>query len=246
MESFLHSLVSLSLALLASLTLGSLGARVGIPRVTAYLLVGLVLGPQVLLRLFDADGAAGRLLLGPSTEAPLRAVSQLAVGFILFGIGAEFRFETFRRVGPRSLVISGAEIGLTGLLVGAAVYLGTGDWRLALVAPALAVSSAPSATLVTLREVEAEGPTSRALILCVGHNNLAALFAFPLLVSLAFGGGDALSATGAAILVLLAGVGLGIAAAIGLESVDGRRELVLFGVLVVLATLGLVHWFQPG
>ena len=84
MEPFLHSLVSLSLALLASLALGSLAARVGVPRVTAYLLVGLALGPQVLLRLFDADGAAGRLLLGPATEAPLKVVSQLAVGFILF------------------------------------------------------------------------------------------------------------------------------------------------------------------
>ena len=63
----------------------------------------------------------------------------------------------------------------------------TGDWRLAVIAPALAISSAPSATLVTLREIEADGPTSRSLILCVGNNNLVALFLFPLLLAVAFG-----------------------------------------------------------
>ena len=40
-------------------------------------------------------------------------------------------------------------------------------------------SSAPSATLLTLREVEAEGRTSRALLLLVGLNNLITLLVFP-------------------------------------------------------------------
>jgi len=223
-----------------------LASRFGIPRVSAYLLVGLALGPHALLRLFDESGAANLFLLGPATETPLQAVEQLAIGFILFGVGAEFRFETFRRIGTQALVLSGAEIGLTGLLVAVAVYAGTGDWRLAVVAPALAISSAPSATLVTLREVEAEGPVSRALILCVGHNNLAALIAFPLLLSVAFGGGNPMNATALTLLALVGGGAIGVAAAVGLESIDGRRELVLVGILVVLSTLGLLHWVQPG
>jgi Kef-type K+ transport system membrane component KefB/CBS domain-containing protein len=232
--------------LLASLALGRLASRVGVPRVSAYLLVGLALGPHALLRLFDEGGAADLFLLGPATETPLQAVEQLAIGFILFGIGAEFRFEIFRRIGNQALVLSGAEIGLTGLLVAVAVYACSGDWRLAVVTPALAISSAPSATLVTLREIEAEGPVSRTLILCVGHNNLAALIAFPLLLSLAFGGGNPLAATALALLALVGGGAIGVAAAVGLESIDGRRELVLVGILVVLSTLGLLHWVQPG
>jgi Kef-type K+ transport system membrane component KefB/CBS domain-containing protein len=246
LEHFFPSLVSLSLALLASLALGRVASRVGVPRVSAYLLVGLALGPHALLRLFDEGGAADLFLLGPASETPLQAVEQLAIGFILFGIGAEFRFETFRRIGTQAFVLSGAEIGLTGLLAAIAVYACSGDWRLAVVTPALAISSAPSATLVTLREIEAEGPVSRALILCVGHNNLAALIAFPLLLSLAFGGGNPLAATALALLALVGGGAIGVAAAVGLESIDGRRELVLVGILVVLSTLGLLHWVQPG
>jgi len=205
-----------------------------------------VLGPQLGLRLVADDGVGESLLLGHRVDSALRMLQELGIGFILFGIGAEFRIATFREVGPRVVALSAVEIGVTGLLVGAAVYLGTGDWRLAVISPTLAVASAPSATLVTLREVEAEGPASRCLILCVGHNNLAALLVFPLLLALAFGSGHALYATAYALAALIGGGALGLGAAIWLESITGRRELVLLGLLVVLATLGLVHWIAAG
>ncbi len=213
---------------------------------TVYILVGLALGPHGLLRFVEGDTALTGAFLGPATQGPLDAIGELAVGFILFGIGAEFRFEVFRRVGPKILAISGSEIGLTALLVATAVLLGTGDWRLALISPALAIASAPSATLVTLREVEAEGPTTRSLILCVGQNNLAALLVFPLLMVLAFGRGDPFAATGLAMAALAGGLLVGLAGAIWMESISGRREMVILGLLVVLGVLGLVHGYQPG
>jgi Kef-type K+ transport system membrane component KefB/CBS domain-containing protein len=233
-------------ALLLSLAIGRVAAHRGIPRVTVYLLVGLILGPHVGLAFVDADGVWASFLLGADTEEPLRVLQELGVGFILFSIGAAFRFPIFREVGPRILGISAAEIGLTSLLVGLAVYLATGDWRLGLVAPALAVASAPSATLVTLREVEAEGPTSRCLMLCLGHNNLVALLAFPILAGLAFGVGGAGGATFSALIALVGGGLIGFGAAVWLESITGRRELVLLGILVVLAALGLAHWGAIG
>ena len=211
-----------------------------------YLLVGLILGPHIGLALVDSKGVWAQFLLGADTEEPLRVLQELGVGFILFSIGASFRFTTFREVGPRILGLSAAEIGLTSVLVGIAVYVATGDWRLGVVAPALAVASAPSATLVTLREVEAEGPASRCLILCVGHNNLAALLAYPILASLAFGVGGAGGATLSALIALAGGGAIGFGAAVWLESITGRRELVLLGILVVLAALGIAHWGEAG
>ncbi len=211
-----------------------------------YLLVGLILGPHVGLALVDAEGVFARFLLGDDTEAPLRVLQELGVGFILFSIGAAFRFPVFREVGPRVLGVSASEIGLTSALVGAAVYAVSGDWRLGVVAPALAVASAPSATLVTLREVEAEGPATRCLMLCVGHNNLVALLAYPILAGLAFGVGGAGGATLSALVALAGGGAIGFGAAIWLESITGRRELVLLGILVVLAALGLAHWSEFG
>jgi Kef-type K+ transport system membrane component KefB/CBS domain-containing protein len=233
-------------ALLLSLAIGRVASRYGVPRVTVYLLVGLLLGPHIGLAFIDSEGVLAQFMLGAETVEPLRVLQELGVGFILFSIGASFRFTTFREVGPRVLGLSAAEIGLTSVFVGIAVYVATGDWRLAAIAPTLAVASAPSATLVTLREVEAEGPASRCLILCVGHNNLAALLAYPILVSLVFGVGGAGSATLSALIALVGGGLIGFGAAIWLESITGRRELVLLGILVVLAALGLAHWSEVG
>jgi len=233
-------------ALLLSLALGRLASQYGIPRVTVYLLVGLALGPNVGLALVDPAGIPAQFLLGADTDAPLRVLQELGVGFILFSIGAAFRFTTFREVGPRIAGLSAAEIGVTSALVGIAVYAATGEWQLGAIAPALAVASAPSATLVTLREVEAEGPASRCLILCVGSNNLIALLAYPVLASLAFGVAGAGWASLSALIALIGGGAIGFAAAVWLESITGRRELVLLGILVVLAALGLAHWGEIG
>ncbi len=234
------------MALLLSLALGRLASQFGIPRVTVYLLVGLALGPNVGLALVDPKGVPAQFLLGADTDAPLRVLQELGVGFILFSIGAAFRFTTFREVGPRIAGLSAAEIGVTSALVGIAVYAATGEWRLGAIAPALAVASAPSATLVTLREVEAEGPASRCLILCVGSNNLIALLAYPVLTSLAFGVAGAGWASLSALIALIGGGAIGFAAAVWLESITGRRELVLLGIFVVLAALGLAHWGEIG
>jgi hypothetical protein len=68
----------------------------------------------------------------------------------------------------------------------------TRDAALAILASVLATSSAPSATLLTLREVEAEGPASRSLIQLVGLNNLATLIAFPLLLAATLSVGEPL------------------------------------------------------
>ena len=240
------SLLPLALALLLSLALGRTAARIGVPRVSVYLLVGLLLGPHVGIRWIPEGGAAEILLLGAGSEVALHAVEQLAIGFILFGIGAQFHFATFRRVGPRILSLSASEVLCTGAAVAGVVAAWSGDWRLALVAPALAISSAPSATLVTLREIEADGPASRALLLCVGLNNLTVLLAFPLLASWAFGTGDAGTATAKALLAIGAGGAVGLFAAVWLEAITGRRELVLLGMVTVLGLLGAVQWLEPG
>lgn len=232
----LDILPALGVALLCCLALGRLGPRLRVPRVTLYLLVGMALGPHGLLRFLDGPTAEA-VLLGPQTAAPLRALEQLAACFIVFGIGSEFRLPVLRRVGPRVRWVAGAEVLATGALVGAAVWLATGDAGLAVVAPALAVSTAPSATLVTLREVAAEGPASRATILCAGLDNLAALLLFPALLAIGLGTGMPLAAIGTAGLALAAGAAIGLAAAVALEVMERPAEQVMLGLVAVLATL---------
>jgi Kef-type K+ transport system membrane component KefB/predicted transcriptional regulator len=229
----LLGLPAIAFALLVCLAFGRIAPRLGVPRVTVYLLVGLCLGPHG-LPTPDGDG-----VLDAEAGATLDALARVSVGFILFGVGGEFSFPALRRVGARILAVAAGEVGVTAVLVAVGVYAATGSGALACVAPALAVATAPSATLVTLREVEAEGPVARTVILCVGLDNLAALLAFPLLLALAFGAGHPAAATGGALLALGAGTAVGLVSAVALEVISTERDQIVLGLFAVVASLGV-------
>ncbi|PIE24212.1 MAG: hypothetical protein CSA62_05255 [Planctomycetota bacterium] len=238
MNEVLIAFPSIALALLVCLLLAKLSLGAGVPRVSIYLLVGVALGS------FDFSESSvllGQLFLGQSAKHLFELVTPVAVGFILFRVGGEFQFRALRRFGPKVLALSAMEILVTGVLVGLAVWAATGEWALGVIAPALAISSAPSATLLTLREVEAEGPASRSIILLVGLNNLAALLFFPVLMGLAFGTGHPYEKTAVSFLALFGGMAIGLVAALVLESFTSAKEHAVLGVLTVLGCLGYSH-----
>lgn len=246
MDAFLGSLPAAALALLASFLLGRPARRAGLPQVTVYVFVGALVGPQLLGALGERFPWLAPLAFGEHTHAVLAGIEHLAAGFILFRVGAEFRFTALRRIGPRILLLSTCEIGVTALLVGLAVWVVTHDPLLAGVAPLLATASAPSATLLTLREVEAEGPASRATLLLVGLNNLATLLLFPIPLALLFHTGHPAHALGFSVLALALGSGVGIVTALSLELAATARQRVVLGIVAVLACIGATSVMGEG
>ena len=94
-------LISLSAALIGGLLLSRVAKRLKLPAVTAYLVAGLLLGPFCL----GALGAGG---LGfPSMEAVerLNILSQVALGFIAFTIGNEFRVSQLKAMGRQAIIV---------------------------------------------------------------------------------------------------------------------------------------------
>ncbi|MAF66108.1 MAG: hypothetical protein CMJ84_10695 [Planctomycetes bacterium] len=246
MGALLESLPSIALGLFLALRGGRRAQGWGLPRVTAYLLTGILLGPHLLGRLIPPGSPGSFLLIGPAGHEVLGWAKQLALGFILFRVGSEFRFAQLRRVGPRILLLSICEVATCAAAVFVAVLLVSGDAPLAMVAALLATSSAPSATLLTLREVEAEGPASHALIQLVGLNNLVTLLAFPLVLVVAYDVGQPLMATRTALFALAGGAALGVGMAISLETLKLDRERSVGGIVLVLAALGLAGAIDPG
>jgi len=239
LDELLASFPALAIALVVCLAGARLSQRIGVPKVTIFLLAGVVLGPNVLVRLAPDGTVFEHLLLHAETEHVFDLVSFLAVGFILFRVGAEFRLPAVRRFGPRILMLAACEIGLTYVLVAVASAWSVG-LAMGCVMALLATSSAPSATLLTLSELEAEGPSSRSTMLLVGLNNLFTLLAFPVVLALAVGGNNgAGEATGTAVLMLGFGAAVGALASIGLERFGSKRDRSMIGVLAVLACLGV-------
>ena len=86
-------LLCLAIAFAAALTMGRLIRYVHLPNVTAYLVAGLLIGPVF------------QLIPGEQVKS-LSILSDVALGFIAYSIGAEFKLTYLKEIGVKPLVIT--------------------------------------------------------------------------------------------------------------------------------------------
>ena len=106
-------LLSLSIALFSGLMLSRLAKLCSLPAVTAYLIAGILIGPFCL-------GAFGVEGLGFTTEESIKSmsiISDVALGFIAFAIGNEFRLSQLKKIGKQATIIGIFQAVFTTLLV---------------------------------------------------------------------------------------------------------------------------------
>ena len=173
-------MLSLSVALLAGLGLTRLVRLFKLPDVTAYLIAGILVGPYVL-------GALGVPGLGFTSMEELQSyglLSDLALGFIAFSIGNEFRLSDLRHIGRQALVVGTVQAVFTTLLVDAALiglhFLMPDKLPLpaAVVLGAVASATAPAATLMVVRQYKAKGPLTDMLLPIVALDDAVGLVLF--------------------------------------------------------------------
>lgn len=171
----------------AAIIAGYLARMVRIPRIVGYLLAGATVHTIVHFAYDAPSGSENARQLTAAVE-PLSAVKDLALGLILFSLGSIFERTHVRAVGSRILKVSLAECGLVFALVllgtlavgyctepslrGAALPV------LCLLLAALAVETAPAATLYVLHEYEAKGPMSDAILTLTALSSSAAIVLF--------------------------------------------------------------------
>ena len=94
-------LLSLSVAVLTGLLMTRVAKPLKLPSVTAYLVAGVLIGPYCL-------GLLGIQGLGFPTMADVESlslISDVALGFIAFSIGSEFRVSELKKTGKQALVV---------------------------------------------------------------------------------------------------------------------------------------------
>lgn len=167
----MNDIGSLGVILLLALLAGHLVKWLRVPEVTGYLLAGIALGPSV----------TG--WVSPDNLSALHALSEVALGLILFSIGTVFEFGHFRRIGRSLMVITLIESALVAVLVTAgARYAGT-PWPSSLLLGALAIETAAASTLMVLRECNAAGPLTEVLTGVFALDNLVCLITFNVVVA---------------------------------------------------------------
>ena len=192
-DSLLPLLLALSFIFLGALVGGRIASVCHIPRVTGYLITGLLIGPSF------AGLTNLPVLLPPDVLSELRPLSEMALALILMHIGGLFEISHLDRWRHRILLFSGSEILLTFFLVAGAVLTvnltilqkvlpGQTLWQtsleFALFLGIIAVATAPAATLMVIREYEADGPVTGVLLTLVGFNNLVSVLGFAVLAHL--------------------------------------------------------------
>ena len=171
--------LSLSIALLAGLLLSRLAKLVKLPAVTAYLISGVLIGPFVL----GALNIPGIGIISEQIEG-FGLISDLALGFIAFSIGNEFRLSQLKKIGKQATVIGVLQALITTIVVDVALIAlhfampDTLSIPAAIVLASVATATAPAATLMVVKQYKAKGPVTDVLLPVVALDDAVGLVVF--------------------------------------------------------------------
>ena len=179
MSTTASTLLSLSIALLSGLLLSRLAKKIQLPAVTAYLVAGVLIGPFLL-------GALGVPGIGISHEqvSSFGIIADVALGFIAFSMGNEFRLAQLKEIGRQATVIGIFQAVFTTIIVDAGLiglHLLMPDklpLSAAIVLGAVATATAPAATLMVVRQYKAKGPLTDILLPVVALDDAVGLVVF--------------------------------------------------------------------
>lgn len=169
----MNILLSLSAAMIVGLLMTRVAKWVKLPNVTGYLVAGLIVGPYV-LKLVSEQGLAD-----------LEVITTIALGFIAFSIGGEFKWSHLKKIGSKCITITLFQALCAVALVDAVLLLAGFDAPLALTLGAIAAATAPAATLLVVRQYKAKGPVTDTLLPVVAMDDAVGLMAFSLSVAVA-------------------------------------------------------------
>ena len=176
----MNILLSVSIALLVGLLMTRAFKPFKLPAVTAYLIAGVLIGPYCMGAL-HIEGL-GFVSMG-EVEA-LSIVSQVALGFIAFSIGNEFRVSDLKKIGKQAVIIGIFQALAATLLVDLAlfaVHMAMPDKlsvAQAITLGAIATATAPAATLMVVRQYKANGPLTKLLLPIVALDDAVGLVVF--------------------------------------------------------------------
>lgn len=177
----LDILFNLSISLILGLLASKVMKAMKMPNVTGYLIIGLLAGPYCLN------------ILSLEVIEAFSIIPEIALGFIAFSIGAEFKLSYLKKVGKAPLIIAFSEAFAAVLLVDLVLIIAGYEVSFVLVLGAIAAATAPAATLMVVRQYKAKGPVTNTLLPVVAIDDAVALILFGISVALS----KAITSTGA-------------------------------------------------
>ncbi|MBR5137004.1 MAG: cation:proton antiporter [Clostridia bacterium] len=173
-------ILNIGVALLAGLILSRLMKKLRLPAVTGYLIAGILIGPFGL----GALNISGLGFNDFEAVDSLKLAQNIALGFIAFSIGNEFRLSSLKRTGKQATVIGIVQAVVAALFVDAALiglhFIIPHKLSLsaAITLGAIATATAPATTLMVVRQYKAKGELTDFLLPIVALDDAVGLIIF--------------------------------------------------------------------
>ena len=173
-------LLAIGVAMFAGLFLTRLAVKLNLPDVTCYLIAGVLVGPLCLGQL----GVPGLGFHCFVFVEEMSLISDVALGFIAFSIGNEFRLSSLKKIGRQATVIAIFQALTATVLVDVVLlvlHLFLGDKlpvSTCIILGAIATATAPAATMMVVNQYKAKGPLTDILLPIVALDDAVGLIVF--------------------------------------------------------------------
>ena len=233
-------LFSLAGAMVFGLLFTRAAKRIHLPNVTAYLVAGLAIGPYCLG------------LMPKSSLESVNIISTVALGFIAFSIGGEFKLSNMKLIGGKAITITFFQALMAVGLVDAVLLLCGFHPSVALTLGAIAAATAPAATLMVVRQYKAQGAVTRTLLPVVAMDDAVGLVVFAVSIGLAkaYAGGTLtvtamlLDPLREIVLSLVVGGAIGVALSFGIRFFHSRANRLSLCIAVVFLGIALAEMWS--
>ena len=174
------NLLLITWALFAGLLMTRVTNIFKLPDVTAYLIVGVIIGPSILGKL----GIEGVGFINFEEVESLSIISDVALGFIAFAIGNEFKISEIKHIGKQAFIIGVFQAVVATFCVDVTLILlhivmpEIVTIPMALLLGAIAAATAPAATLMVIKQYKAKGPVTDILLPVVALDDAVGLMIF--------------------------------------------------------------------
>ena len=170
-------IIPIALMLFSGFALTRVTKRLKLPNVTGYILAGILIGPF------------GLNLIGDKLIDGTGFIADIALAFIAFSTGEFFTFSTLKKNGLKVCIITFLEAALASIFVFILSFsVLKMDFGFALVLSALASTTAPASTVMTIRQLGAKGDFVNTLLQVVALDDVFGLVAYSMAISLAVAG----------------------------------------------------------
>ena len=191
-------IIAIAFMLFFGFAMTRLTKRLRLPNVTAYILTGILIGPYCL------D------LIPQTVVNGMEFCSDIALALIAFSTGEFFKLHILKKNGVKVLVITLMEACMASVFIFILTFcILRLQFAFSIVLSALAAATASASTMMTIRQTGAKGDFVNTLLQVVAVDNIVALLAYSVAISVAvaYNSGDPISPTNI-VMPLLTNIGV--------------------------------------